>query len=79
MSGEQPEPSPAEPIIHYAVSEGEIRAHGEHFDLIAGTTFGSHQERWTPDGNAIDGQLNFRGGGVMGLDAAGLPIVEHQG
>jgi hypothetical protein len=73
-----PEPEP-EPIIHFAVNEREVAAHGNHADMISLTTFGSHQARIGEEGDLIDQQLNFRGGAVMGVDAAGLPIIEHQG
>jgi hypothetical protein len=79
MSGNGPNNANQLPTIHIADSDGEIRAHGLHADLIGDTSFGSHQERWGPDGRPIDGRLNFQGGGFMGLDAAGLPIIEHQG
>lgn len=67
------------PKGHIASNQGEIDAHGHHVDLIAGTSFGSHQERFDPRGNPIDGRLNFAGGGFVGLDSAGLPIVQHGG
>jgi hypothetical protein len=73
------EPEPVEPIVHFAVNEREVAAHGIHADMISLTTFGSHQTRVGEEGDLIDQQLNFRGGAVMGVDAAGLPIVEHQG
>lgn len=47
------------PKGHIATNPLEINAHGKHADLIAGTSFGSHQMRIDPYGNVIDEQLNF--------------------
>jgi len=38
------------PKGHIATNSGEIVAHGQHADLIAKTTTGSHQVRVSPDG-----------------------------
>jgi len=61
------------PKGHIATNPYEIARHGHHADLIADTSFGSHQIRVGQDGHIIDQQLNFRGGGIVPLNALGLP------
>lgn len=47
------------PTGHIATKEGEINAHGRHVDLIAPTSFGSHQVRVSGDERVSSDQLNF--------------------
>ena len=60
------------PRGHIANSEGEINAHGVHADLVAPTSFGSHQQRWDGHGLLIDDQFNVQrdGGGMDSISFA---------
>lgn len=62
------------PKGHIAEKEGELLAHGEHVDLIAGTSFGSHQVRVGIGGEIVDDQCNFsnRFGGGRFIDRNGV-------
>lgn len=49
------------PTGHIATSPGEIAAHGPHADLIALTSYGSHQVRIGPNGDVISEDHNLSG------------------
>jgi len=49
------------PTGHIATNQGEIAAHGPHADLIAQTSYGSHQLRIDPNGDVISEEHNLSG------------------